>query len=136
VAHVPADAGGNGSGYHCPVRRPGQRYEKLLAARDAEDELQKHYNAIAGGAKELRIHRPRRQRMFNRHIQGTADRIRDTQIRSINSFVIAKAFGSMLFFVVIGLALVLQSLWPAANQSVMSGFVLVLLYIKALRRTW
>lgn len=108
----------------------GKGMKGFLAARDAEDELQKHYNAIAGGAKELRIHRPRRQRMFNRHIQGTADRIRDTQIRSINTFVIAKAFGSMLFFVVIGLALVLQSLWPAANQSVMSGFVLVLLYMK------
>ncbi|MEN4829198.1 cyclic peptide export ABC transporter [Pseudomonas sp. P39-UII1] len=102
----------------------------FLAARDAEDELQKHYNAIAAGAKELRIHRPRRQRMFSRHIQGTADRIRDTQIRSINTFVVAKSFGSMLFFVVIGAALVLQSLWPAADASVMSGFVLVLLYMK------
>jgi len=100
------------------------------AARDAEDELQRHYNAVAGGAKELRIHRPRRQRMFNRHILGTADLIRDTQIRSINTFVVAKTFGSMLFFVVIGLALTLQSLWPSADQTVMSGFVLVLLYMK------
>ncbi|MFK0036434.1 cyclic peptide export ABC transporter [Pseudomonas monteilii] len=102
----------------------------FVAARDAEDELQRHYNAIAGGAKELRIHRARRQRMFSRNIQGTADQIRDIQIRSINTFVIAKTFGSMLFFVVIGLALALQSLWPNADKEVMSGFVLVLLYMK------
>lgn len=102
----------------------------FVAARDAEDELQRHYNAIAGGAKELRIHRTRRQRMFSRNIQGTADLIRDTQIRSINTFVIAKTFGSMLFFVVIGLALALQSLWPNSDKAVMSGFVLVLLYMK------
>jgi putative ATP-binding cassette transporter len=102
----------------------------FVAARDAEDELQKHYNAIAGGAKELRIHRPRRQRMFTRNIEGTAERIRDTQIRSINTFVIAKTFGSMLFFVVIVLALALQSLWPSDDKAVMSGFVLVLLYMK------
>ena len=102
----------------------------FVAARDAEDELQRHYNAIAGGAKELRIHRPRRQRMFESGIKGTADFICKTQIKSINTFVIAKSFGSMLFFVVIGLALALQSFWPSADKTVMSGFVLVLLYMK------
>jgi putative ATP-binding cassette transporter len=99
-------------------------------ARAGEDELQRHYNAIAEGAKELRIHRPRRHRMFTRGIQDTAGQIRDTQIRSINTFVIAKSFGSMLFFVVIGLALALQSFWPSGDKTVMSGFVLVLLYMK------
>src|SRR5690606_2569035 len=34
------------------------------------------------------------------------------------------------FFVVIGMALVLQSLWPSNDKTVMSGFVLVLLYMK------
>ncbi|AMB86148.1 cyclic peptide transporter [Pseudomonas agarici] len=102
----------------------------FLAARDAEDELQKHYNAIAEGAKELRIHRPRRHRMFTSGIQATADHICNTQIRSVNIFVIAKTFGSMLFFVVIGLALALQAVWPNNDQAVISGFVLVLLYMK------
>lgn len=78
------------------------------AAREAEDELQKHYSGIASGAKELRISRPRRQRMFGERIQRTADYIRDTHVRSINIFVIAKSLGSMLFFVVIGLLLVIQ----------------------------
>lgn len=100
------------------------------AAREAEDDLQKHYNAIAEGAKELRIHRPRRQRMFIHGIQETANRICATQMRSINTFVIAKSLGSMLFFVVIGLALTLQSMWPSTDKTVMSGFVLVLLYMK------
>ena len=99
-------------------------------AREAEDELQKHYNAIAEGAKELRIHRPRRQRMFRNGITRTAQKICDIQVRSINTFVIAKGLGSMLFFVVIGLALAMQSLWPSANPGVISGFVLVLLYMK------
>ncbi|SDI16615.1 putative ATP-binding cassette transporter [Pseudomonas flavescens] len=102
----------------------------FLQARDAEDQLQKHYNAIAEGAKELRIHRPRRKRMFTQGIQQTAELIRDTQIRSINTFVIAKSLGSMLFFVVIGLALALHALWPNTNPAAMSGFVLVLLYMK------
>lgn len=100
------------------------------AAREAEDDLQKHYSAIAEGAKELRIHRPRRQRMFSHGIRDTANRICATQVRSINTFVIAKTLGSMLFFVVIAVALALQSYWPSADKSVTSGFVLVLLYMK------
>ncbi|WP_422403685.1 cyclic peptide export ABC transporter [Pseudomonas sp. GZD-209] len=100
------------------------------AAREAEDELQKNYSAIAEGAKELRIHRPRRKRMFTQGIVGTADFICNTQVKAINTFVVAKAFGSMLFFVVIGLALALQAFWPSGDKSVMSGFVLVLLYMK------
>ncbi len=99
-------------------------------AREAEDALQKHYSAIAAGAKELRIHRPRRQRMFSQRIEATADYICDTNIRSVNTFVVAKTFGSMLFFVVIGLVLALQSLWLGTDKAVLSGFVLVLLYMK------
>ncbi|UXJ55674.1 cyclic peptide export ABC transporter [Pseudomonas citronellolis] len=104
--------------------------EGFETARNAEDELQRHYNAIVGGAKELRIHRLRRQRMFRQRIEHTADHICNTHIRAINTFVVAKALGSTLFFVVIGLVLAVQSLWPLAEPGVLSGFVLVLLYMK------
>ncbi|MDF0729432.1 cyclic peptide export ABC transporter [Pseudomonas entomophila] len=102
----------------------------FLAARESEDELQKHYQAISEGAKELRIHRPRRHAMLTRNIHGTANRIRDTNVRAISIYVVAKSLGSMLFFVVIGLALTMQSLWPSNDPAVISGFVLVLLYMK------
>ena len=108
----------------------GKGIKGFYEARDAEDSLQKHYSAIAEGAKELRIHRKRRHAMLTRNIQATADHICDTHVRSINIFVIAKSLGSMLFFVVIGLALTLQSFWPSSNPAMMSGFVLVLLYMK------
>ncbi len=108
----------------------GRGIKGFMAARDYEDDLQKHYHAVAEGAKELRIHRPRRQRMFVSGIEHTAEKICQTQVRSVNIFVVAKTLGSMLFFVVIGLALTLQSFWPSADKAVMSGFVLVLLYMK------
>ncbi|MCE5979238.1 cyclic peptide export ABC transporter [Pseudomonas sp. JR33AA] len=99
-------------------------------AREAEDDLQKHYNAIAQGAKELRIHRPRRYRMFTRHIQGISERISAIQIKAVNTYILAKTFGSTLFFIVIGVALALQSTWTSVDQAAMTGFVLVLLYMK------
>jgi putative ATP-binding cassette transporter len=102
------------------------------AARDAEDELQKHYRAIAEGAKELRMNRTRRRQIYADRLQRTVDRINAVQIKSINLFVTARAFGTALFFVVIGLALALrQLLWPDSPVSVVSGFVLVLLYMRA-----
>lgn len=100
------------------------------AARELEDELQKNYQAIALGAKELRINRLRRFAIFSGRLEGTTGRIRDLQIRSINLFTISNGLGSSLFFVVIGVALTFQSLWPDTSKAALSGFILVLLYMK------
>jgi len=106
-------------------------YKGFFEARDHEDRLQKHYQSVVYGAKELRIDRDRRLSMLTDGLQATADRIRDIQVRAISIFITARAFGSMLFFIVIGvLLLVQQSLWPDIEQAVISGFVLVLLYLK------
>lgn len=100
-------------------------------ARDAEDRLHKHYRAIAEGAKELRLNRIRRQRVYADQIQHTVDMISRVQIKSINLFVTARSLGTMLFFAVIGVALTLRPfLWPDSPAAVSSGFVLVLLYMR------
>lgn len=102
------------------------------AARESEDELQKHYRAIVEGAKELRMNRSRRRQIFVERLERTVDKISTIQIKSVNLFVTARAFGTALFFVVIGLALALRHLlWPDSPASVVSGFVLVLLYMRA-----
>ncbi|UPJ46482.1 cyclic peptide export ABC transporter [Bradyrhizobium sp. 200] len=118
-----------GSLAHAYARTRGVR--GFNDARDSEDELQKHYRAIAEGAKELRLNRIRRQRVYVDKLQRTVDRISTVQVKSINLFVTARAFGTMLFFVVIGVALTLRPfLWPDSPASVSSGFVLVLLYMR------
>jgi putative ATP-binding cassette transporter len=99
-------------------------------ARLLEDELQRSYRVIAEGAKELRINRQRRFRIFRTDLTGTIGRIRDLQIRSINLFVVAKVLGSSLFFIVIGLALAFHAFRPGTDKAALSGFVLVLLYMK------
>ena len=99
-------------------------------ARLLEDELQRSYRAIAEGAKELRINRQRRFRIFRTDLAGTIARIRDLQLRSINLFVVAKVLGSSLFFIVIGIALAFHAVGPGMDKAALSGFVLVLLYMK------
>lgn len=118
-----------GSMAHAYARTRGVRGFNL--ARDSEDELQKCYRAIAEGAKELRLNRQRRQRVYVDQLKRIVDRISAVQISSINLFVTARAFGTMLFFVVIGVALTLRPfLWPDSPASVSSGFVLVLLFMR------
>jgi putative ATP-binding cassette transporter len=98
-------------------------------ARDHEEVLHKAYRAISDGAKELRMHRTRRGRIFDGQIGGTVDAIRDINGRAINTYVLASAFGSALFFLLIALILgwaALRTMEPV----VLSGFVLVLLFLK------
>lgn len=102
----------------------------ILAARNSEDELQKHYQALSAGAKELRIQRKRRQHMLDEKIYGATEHICRSNIRAANIFVSAETFGSMLFFAVIGMAIAFQALWPTTEKTVLGGFVLVMLYMK------
>ncbi|TWT12527.1 cyclic peptide export ABC transporter [Reyranella sp. CPCC 100927] len=110
------------------ARRKGVAF--FGVAREAGDDLQRHYRALTEGAKELRISRPRRERLFGHHLTSTIDRIRDFRIRGANIFVSANAFGSLLYFLVIGLLLLMHSFQPTQDASVVSGFVLVLLYMR------
>lgn len=98
-------------------------------ARDHEEVLHKAYRAISEGAKELRMHRARRGRIFDGQIGSTVDAIRRINSRAINTYVLASAFGSALFFLLIALILG----WAALRTTepvVLSGFVLVLLFLK------
>ncbi|WP_220814882.1 cyclic peptide export ABC transporter [Pseudomonas paralcaligenes] len=117
-----------GTGAQYLAHRHGMR--SLQAARDGEDELQKHYQAISAGAKELRIQRERRLDMLHRQLHDTTEGICRANIRAANIFISAETFGSMLFFVVIGMAIAFQVLWPTTERTVLGGFVLVMLYMK------
>ncbi|RRV07246.1 cyclic peptide export ABC transporter [Pseudomonas sp. v388] len=102
----------------------------IQRARDADDELQKHYQAICAGAKELRIQRKRRQHMNDRQIHDATETICNSNIRAATIFVTAETFGSTLFFAVIGIAIAFQAMWPTTEKTVLGGFVLVMLYMK------
>lgn len=98
-------------------------------AREHEDQLHKAYRAISAGSKELRMDRARRTKMFSGQIEHIVDLIRRVNGSAINTYVIANAFGSALFFILIAAILG----WAALRDTqpvVLSGFVLVLLFLK------
>ncbi|MDH6165900.1 putative ATP-binding cassette transporter [Variovorax boronicumulans] len=98
-------------------------------AREHEDQLHKAYRAISEGAKELRMHRDRRTRMFGDQVERIVDNIRTVNSRAINTYVMATAFGSALFFLLIAMILGWAA-FRATEPVVLSGFVLVLLFLK------
>ncbi|MGJ4925636.1 cyclic peptide export ABC transporter [Bradyrhizobium sp. HKCCYLS2038] len=118
-----------GSLAHARARQRGISGFNL--ARQYEDDLQRHYRTIAEGAKELRLHRPRRHHVHVDLIQRTVEQISDVQISAINLLVTARALGTVMLFGVIGTALVLRPLlWPDSPPAVSSGFVLILLFMR------
>ena len=117
-----------GSSVQTLARRVGIR--RFGAAREAEDLLQKHYRSITDGAKELRLNGQRRHFVYEHELSGTIEAIFRLRVRAANIFVSANAFGSLLFFVLVGLMLTLQAWSPGTDRAVVTGFVLVLLYMK------
>lgn len=98
-------------------------------AREGEERLHKAYRDISAGAKELRMHRTRRARLFSRQIEQMIGEIRDVNSKAINTYVIASAFGSALYFLLIALILGWAAFRPV-EPAVLSGFVLMLLFLK------
>jgi putative ATP-binding cassette transporter len=109
------------------ARRQGTK--GFQASRDAADDLQKHYRSITEGAKELRINRQRRAQVHSVQLARTIDRMRDLQIRAMRIFMGANALSDAVFWMVIALLVGAQA-GLAIDKTVLSGFVLVLLYVK------
>ncbi|MDC6131140.1 cyclic peptide transporter, partial [Burkholderia gladioli] len=95
----------------------------------APGRLHKQYRAITEGAKELRINRDRRQRVFGVRLAGAADQVADLKIKAMRLYYGASASVTTLFFIVIGVLLLLQQRLGVSPE-VVSGFVIVLLYVR------
>lgn len=117
-----------GSAVQTLARRIGIR--RFGLARETEDRLQQHYRSITDGAKELRLNSRRRQFVHQHELSGAIEAIFRLRVRAANVFVSANAFGSLLFFLVVGLILLLQVRTAGKDRAIISGFVLVLLYMK------
>lgn len=106
----------------------GRGMRGFWSVREREEQLHKAYRTLTEGAKELRLHRERRVWLLQQ-ITDTVDAIRSVNGKAVNTYVIAKAFGAALFFLLIALVLAWGNRY-ALDAAVLSGFVLVLLFLK------
>lgn len=108
------------------ARRRGLR--GFDAAREAEDDLQRSYEAISHGAKEFRMNRARRARILRHDILPVTDRIRRLHIEAVNAFSAGKTLGSALVFIVIILVLAMHTAGLVDSRQA-TAFAIVLLYM-------
>jgi putative ATP-binding cassette transporter len=101
---------------------------KFRAVRKEFDNLQKQFNALISGAKELKLHRERRVAFLDDVLAQSAEKIRDNNIAGSNIYTVAASWGQLLAFVVIGLLIIVNANLSSGHQAI-TGFALCLLYL-------
>ncbi|MFZ5893334.1 MAG: cyclic peptide export ABC transporter [Myxococcota bacterium] len=112
--------------YH---RGQARALNDLRDARLEQDQLFQHFRALHDGAKELKLHRRRREAFFDELLGASVERVRRKHTRGMLTYVAAESVGTTLFFGFIGLVLFGFSRWLAVDAAVMSGYALVFLHM-------
>ena len=107
--------------------RGGMR--QFRRAREEQDRLYEHFHGLTEGAKELKLHAGRRQ-AFLAQLQVTARALLRLNVVARMAFSIVGNWGSLLFFVAIGLAVFGAPRFFPGLAAELTGFVLVVLYLR------
>jgi putative pyoverdin transport system ATP-binding/permease protein len=113
-------------GYLAMTRR-AQRAFRL--ARENQDALFQHFRGLTEGAKELKIHRSRRDAFLDDLLQGTAQITRQHTVAGMRIYAIARGWGNSLFFVLTGLLLFGLPLVMPISTYALRGAALIVLYM-------
>ena len=108
--------------YQLPILRAVKHF---LKSREIFDALIKDVRALTEGTKELKMHR-RRRGDFLRHMESTAELFRLENRAGFVVFSAASSWGQAIFFVVLGLlVLLLPQLQPMDSRTLV-GFTVIL----------
>jgi putative pyoverdin transport system ATP-binding/permease protein len=108
------------------MRRAGQF---LKQARQEQDQLFKHLQALITGIKELKLNRDRRHYFLNAELRQSAAASRDYTNQALVTFAIASSVGQFIFFVIVGLLVFALPHLVQVPTAVLSGYVLTMTYL-------
>ena len=109
---------------------PEHRAVRYLAAyRQAWDQLIGDFDAMNQGAKELKLHYPRRQRFLAGIKQGSSERVRQTAIVHRVLYALLSYWSHTLFFLFIALLLYAAPTYATLDLKTVTGFAIVALYL-------
>jgi putative ATP-binding cassette transporter len=98
-------------------------------AREQQDALFGHFRALTEGSKELKLHSRRRQTFFSDALERTANTLRRHNVAGNTIFTAAGSVVQFLQFALIGLTLLVAPSYMAADQHILIGFTIILLYM-------
>jgi len=102
---------------------------KLALAREEQDSLYQHFQAVTNGTKELKLHYQRRQAFLQEDLWQTASAYRQYNVEGLSMFAIISNWGKMMFFFMIGLALFILPEVMSVSPSMLSGYILSFTYM-------
>ncbi len=112
--------------YLLPIRFANRQYRMM---RQAWDSLFGHLRGLAEGSKELKLHRRRRGAFLGDLVAKSSLALRRYTIAGNTIHSAATAWGSILFFVLIGVVLFVVPGVVAVTPTTLTGFTLAILYM-------
>ncbi|HVM50163.1 MAG TPA: cyclic peptide export ABC transporter [Candidatus Acidoferrum sp.] len=104
-------------------------HRSLNRAREEEDRLFRHFQALTEGVKELKLHRQRRSVFLSRDIHTATESYERHNIAAENRFILAQHWTHLLFYSIVALILFYAPAAAAANGTTRTGYVLTALYL-------
>lgn len=100
-------------------------------SRRSGNDLQKHYQGLLYGMKELQLHQQRKEVFLKDVLAKTADVFRTEVILGMRIYFVAASWGQLLIFVIIGVSVFGLRRALGSEAGVLSGFIMALLYMMA-----
>jgi putative pyoverdin transport system ATP-binding/permease protein len=101
----------------------------MIMARSDADVLFRHYRALNDGAKELKLHRTRRNKFINEIMRTTALSLRRNNVTGTGIMAAASSWYQILFFTLIGLLLFVLPSIQTVDSNLLTGYVLAIFYM-------
>jgi putative pyoverdin transport system ATP-binding/permease protein len=106
-----------------------QAVRSFTAAREENDDLLGHFQAITNGIKELKLHSQRREDFLQEDLQTTAANLREYRIGSQRAIALSGGIGELSFFVLLGLLVYGLPQIQTVSAELLSGYVLTISYL-------
>jgi putative pyoverdin transport system ATP-binding/permease protein len=109
------------------IAAKAKRYTHL--AREEWDTLIKHYRALTGGTKELKLHRERRQEFLSKDLHDTSFMLAHLRNREALVYLCASNWGQLFGFALLGLIIFGLPHMNGVDAHVLIAFTFGLLYV-------
>jgi putative pyoverdin transport system ATP-binding/permease protein len=106
-----------------------QAVRLFTQAREENDALMKHFQAITNGIKELKLHAQRREDFLQEDLQATVATLRNYRIGSQRAIALSSGLGELSFFGLLGLLVYGLPQIQAVSAELLSGYVLTISYL-------
>ncbi len=104
--------------------------QQLFAlAREEEDQLFKHFQAIVSGIKELKLHRLRQEDFLDTELRETAETLKQKNTRAMERFAAANVLGQLTQFLLLGFILFFLANFWHISVPLLASYILATTYL-------